>query len=388
MEHAMNTSNHNLSDCKKRAKLAARKEPYWQKIDRGISLGYRRKEASGTWIVRHWTTSGKKVEKAVGDCGIGYQCALSLALKEAKTPSQNTEMRLEEVFSSYMTYVSEHCAPSTIRDTEYRIKAHLLSPLGRVQLNKLSTKQLIEWRSALLRDKESPEALRRAKDTANRVTSILKAALNRAFQQGWCDSDSAWRRLKPYPMAGAAREGFLTEQQASKLIANCEGRFRALAIAALLTGCRFGELQKLEKDDFDPQNRSISIRNGKTGSRFVYLSPDAVELFSSLCREQADGPVFLNDHNRPWTKEQQRRALRKALRAADLPAITFYELRHSHASIALSRGINHQILAENMGTSIRMLEKHYGKFMVEVRRSQMSLHAPQLGEIEQVDTSK
>ena len=34
----------------------------------------------------------------------------------------------------------------------------------------------------------------------------------------------------------------------------------------------------------------------------------------------------------------------------------------NRVSIALKNGINIQLLAENMGTSVAMIEKHYGKF--------------------------
>jgi len=375
----MNTSNHDLSSSKKRAKLPVRKEPYWQKIDRGISLGYRRNEISGTWIVRYWVHSGKRIEKTIGDSTSEYQSALSLALKQASAPSHTPEIKLQEVFKAYLAYVSEQCAQSTARDTAYRIKAHILPSLGGIRLKRLTTKQLIDWRSDLLKGKTDPEELRRAKDTANRVTTILKAALNRAFQQGLCESDSSWRRLKPYPMTGRSREGFLTEEQASKLVAYSEGRLKDLVSAALLTGCRFGELQALKGCDFDPLNTCIHIRRGKTGPRQVFLTKEGAKFFANLTPKRHDAPLLVNQDHEPWTKAQQARALRKALKVSGLPQITFYELRHTYASIALERGINHQILAENMGTSIRMLEKHYGKFMQDARKAQIAAHGPRIG---------
>jgi hypothetical protein len=43
-----------------------------------------------------------------------------------------------------------------------------------------------------------PEAIRRRRSTANRLLTVLKAALNRAFHDGRIASDEAWRKVKPF----------------------------------------------------------------------------------------------------------------------------------------------------------------------------------------------
>jgi len=37
-----------------------------------------------------------------------------------------------------------------------------------------------------------------------------------------------------------------------------------------------------------------------------------------------------------------------------------YSLRHTYATFRLQEGVNHFVLARNMGTSVRMLEQFYG----------------------------
>ena len=54
------------------------------------------------------------------------------------------------------------------------------------------------------------------------------------------------------------------------------------------------------------------------------------------------------------------------------PATTFYALRHSHISHTLKSGVPTQLLAENTGTSIRMIERHYGKFIKDDRRRMLA----------------
>lgn len=42
-------------------------------------------------------------------------------------------------------------------------------------------------------------------------------------------------------------------------------------------------------------------------------------------------------------------------------------------------GMNSQLLAENMGTSVKMLEQNYGKFFAAARRQMIEAAAPKLG---------
>jgi site-specific recombinase XerD len=61
--------------------------------------------------------------------------------------------------------------------------------------------------------------------------------------------------------------------------------------------------------------------------------------------------------------------MRDAVKRAKLPKGTsMYTLRHTNASQSILAGMNLKLLAENMGTSIRMLEVHYGKFIAASRQ--------------------
>jgi len=49
--------------------------------------------------------------------------------------------------------------------------------------------------------------------TANRVPTILKAALNHAWKVGQVVSDDAWRRTKPFKGVDTARVRYLTKAE-------------------------------------------------------------------------------------------------------------------------------------------------------------------------------
>ena len=110
---------------------------------------------------------------------------------------------------------------------------------------------------------------------------------------------------------------------------------------------------------------------GKTGSRTVYLSEEALTLFARLADGKASDAILLpNEAGVAWGENHHQRRFARVVKAAKLdPATVFYSLRHTHISLALKAGVNIQVLAENCGTSVRMIERHYGKFLSQDRRA-------------------
>jgi hypothetical protein len=70
----------------------------------------------------------------------------------------------------------------------------IIPKLGNHRVDRLSKTQIEAWLAGLVRDDpDGPDAKRRSQDTANRILSILKAALNEAFadDHNGLPSDSA-----------------------------------------------------------------------------------------------------------------------------------------------------------------------------------------------------
>jgi hypothetical protein len=53
----------------------------------------------------------------------------------------------------------------------------------------------------------------------------------------------------------------------------------------------------------------------------------------------------------------------------------FYATRHTFISVALTAGVNLKWLAEQCGTSLAMIEKHYGRFLARDVEAQLQLLA-------------
>jgi hypothetical protein len=91
------------------------------------------------------------------------------------------------------------------------------------------------------------EGMRARRASANRVLTMLKAALNHAFDEGHVSNRDAWGpKLKPFHGVEVARVRYLTVAEAQRLINASDPAFRPLLRAALETGCRYSELTRLE----------------------------------------------------------------------------------------------------------------------------------------------
>ena len=145
--------------------------------------------------------------------------------------------------------------------------------LGSRLVTELMFDDIERWKWGLVRRSvDDPEVVRRSKDTANRVLTMLKAALNRAWRndKNHIPSDAEWRKVKPFDDVGRPRDVFLDVEQSNRLINVCSGAFRNLVTAALLTGARPpGELAPLRVRHFRADLGTLSIVDGKIGRAHV-----------------------------------------------------------------------------------------------------------------------
>jgi integrase len=152
--------------------------------------------------------------------------------------------------------------------------------------------------------------------------------------------------------------------EARRLINACDPDFRPLVEAALATGCRYGELVRLQVEDFNCAARTLAIRTSKSGRpRHVVLTEEGEALFTRLTvgREGA-APIFVRPDGRPWAASNQiRRMVEASARATITPAVNFHALRHTWASLIVMAGAPLLVAARNLGhADTRMVEKHYG----------------------------
>ena len=149
------------------------------------------------------------------------------------------------------------------------------------------------------------------------------------------------------------------------------------------TGLRVGEARTLKWRDIreiapprgsnEPPNVAVYVK-GKTGAReAVARTPEVktyfkriLELRTNELKKKPDNDeyVFCNRDGSPVGSFKK--SFISLIKAAGVETDshgdkrTIYSLRHTYATFRLQEGVHQFVLARNMGTSVAMLEKHYG----------------------------
>jgi integrase len=156
-----------------------------------------------------------------------------------------------------------------------------------------------------------------------------------------------------------------------------------------VTGARYDELIACSVRDFDEVARTLSV-DGKTGPRTVILQPEAVVFFQSICGVRAaNEPLLRRSDGARWNRSHQLRRMALALERAGLDQDgTFYALRHSYISRAIEGEVPLNIIADNCGTSVRIIETTYAKVLASKRRHFIERGAPKVNSVDCVGKNK
>lgn len=368
-----------IDKAKVRKALPVRHEPYWSApLGKGRVLGFRKiTPHTGSWIARMRNENGRKVYKAIGDAlgaastpTLDYEQARAAALKWFQGQDAGIEHDKATVADACREYVADRLrekGEGCSHDAEMRFRRTVYgTDFGAIQLAKLRTPRVKTWRDDLALSKPS----------ANRTLIALKAALNLAVTHRRVHPAAAreWGDVKAHKAAGRRRDLFLDIGQRRKLIeAAGAGALQDLMQAVALTGARAGELTGAKRSQFDARTGMMTFI-GKTGRRDVPLSPPALALFKRLSESKLPAaPLFTRPDGKPWAHSDWDELVRAAADKAKLPkGVCLYVLRHSFITEAISGGMSTLDVARLCGTSVMMIEKHYGHLVASAARERLA----------------
>jgi integrase len=212
------------------------------------------------------------------------------------------------------------------------------------------------------------------KSSQNRTMTALRAALNLAVQQRRVGADRAieWKQVKQHSHAEGRRQLFLDLDQRRRLIEAARGTVRDLIAGIALTGARPGDLRMARRSHFDSRTGTISFY-AKNHQRTIPLPLAALPLFERLAKDKLPNAwLFTRDDGKPWAHSDWDELVRAAAQGAGLqPGVCLYTLRHSFITQALMDGMSTLDVARITGTSLAMIEKHYGHLAMTQARERL-----------------
>ncbi len=380
-----------------RTALKRRREPYWTPLTKGKALGYRKGKKGGTWIARYRDDAGKQHYGSVGAADDAQDADGVRTLTHAQAQEkarewfsdkaralledegQQGKYTVRNAVDDYVSWSEKH--RKAAHEVRCAADAHIIPTLGNIEVAKLTTRRIEKWHERLadtparLRTRkgdkqryregaDDPDQQRQRRVTANRILTILKAALNRAFNDGFVSSNRAWARAKPFRGVTAARVRYLTDSEIKRLVNASAEPFRSLITGAILTGARYGELAALQASDFDARGGTVHVRQSKAGqARHVVLTDEGKAFFERATAGKAgEDLIFLKAGGQPWNRSDQGRPMLRTCAAARIsPAAGFHVLRHTYASRLVMSAVPLSVVAAQLGhRDTRMVDRHYG----------------------------
>lgn len=282
----------------------------------------------------------------------------------------HASITLEEYLHEWLGTVGNLRAPRTSETYRYTIERWIIPQLGDVKLSKLDHRKIERMYRSIAAEGIAPSSV-------HRVHRVLRAALNRAVKRGLL-SKSPMDQVDA-PSNKIDRRETLSPDHAVRLLAYFDDRspmMRMAAYLAIYTGMRRGELCGLTWGDVDWAHGVLRViqsrqrRDGKdlvggtktAGSTRPIVVDDAVMsevkkwrsfhehhaqsrglslLSSDYVLRHLDGTV-----PDPATLSKD---LLKAVRALELPRISFHDLRHTHATLLLQANVPLKVVSERLG---------------------------------------
>ena len=390
-----------ISTVKGRERLKPQSEPYWHRIATGRFLGFRPSMVGkgGTWIARSYdAATSRNSFHSLGDFGdLPASDRFNAASDAAREWFDHIGrggtakvITVGEACRRYVEHLKAEGKASNAKDAAGRFARFIDgTPLAALALPKLTRAHVQTWRRTMAatpclpqgrnakRPKERAPAptAKRSSSTINRDMVPLRAALNLAKADGYATADVWTVALAPIEGANGRRDLYLNRDQRRALLAELPDDLRPFVAALCALPIRPGAVAALRVSDFERHAGMLHVGADKAGAgRKVPLPPSAVALLREAARDKLPAaPLFCRADGRPWDRDMWKDPIKAAVRAAKLPAeATAYTLRHSAITDLVTGGLDLFHVAVLAGTSVAMIEKHYGQLRREHAREALA----------------
>jgi integrase len=272
--------------------------------------------------------------------------------------------------------------PSTYLSYQMHVERHINPALGSIPLQQLSGAHLNAFYANLLGQGENDGKRKLSPATVRRIHATLHKALADAVRWNKLSRNPAQAADPPRSKAGGSPEmkTWTAKELRSFLESARATRLYPLWLTLASTGLRRGEALGLRWEDVDVENSRLSIRQNrvsvgheviigkpKTGhGRNVSLDPGTLATLKALRTQQkkerlswpgyvTSGYVFLRENGEPYHPNLISHAFEAAVKSSQQPRIRLHDLRHTHATLALSAGVHPKVVSERLGHASVMI---------------------------------
>jgi integrase len=267
--------------------------------------------------------------------------------------------------------------PSTRCSYQVALRRHLVPYFGDCKLCDISRAEIQHYVNEML-------SQGRAWQTVHNVWSVLSSVLQSAVEYQYLDGNPA-RGVRFPPQPPVRERRILNPNDVERLLARLREPFRTMAMLAVLTGLRIGELLALRWRSLDLLNSTLrvseSVYNGafqqpksRTSVRTIPLGSICMHALRCLrgqtARGQPEDLIFARRDGKPYAASYVlQRVLQPAAVSAGLGRVTWHQLRHVHSTMLHDLGAPAKIVQEQLGhASLATTLNVYTHAVEETRR--------------------
>ena len=324
-------------------------------------LGVRVRPSGHRSFVWHGRVQGEPVRATVGTAALmtvedARKRALALSVGTAPRSSEGRSgapLFRDFVLAEWFPAYRGRCAPSSCQFANRVLERQLIPAFGRLPLDAIRRVDVEGWFDAYSRT---------APGGANKALEILGQIMNAALAGG---------HVETAPVKGIAKNPrpkltrFLSAGEIERLLRVLDRlvdkrpsrRQQADVIRLLLlTGCRKGEILKLQWSEVDGER--LNLAESKTGPRRVWLSKAAQAILARQPRA-AGAYVFPSPRHPDKPLSDTLQLWRRARKEAGLDDVRLHDLRHTVASQAVARGVSLSTVARMLGHADPVMTLRY-----------------------------
>jgi integrase len=271
---------------------------------------------------------------------------------------------LEEAGAEYCRRLAVNNAKKSYRLTQAAdLRNHLVPHFAGKTLVQIQVRDVERYVAA----KQSQLALKTIRNHVNTLHSIFELGI----KQGWCSTNPVKIAARPRIRKTETRIRFLELDELERLVSTAYpedawGRVEpAMYLTAAMTGLRQGELLGLRWRDVDFKSRRIRVVTNYVRGEFDHPKSEESARSVPMGRKVEEALTELRSHShyshdsdlvfahpesgRPLDRSKLSRRYNQAIGRAEVPRVTFHELRHTFGTTMAKAGVPRRTIQAWMG---------------------------------------
>lgn len=347
-----------------------------RKRARGQNEGSIFQRKDGRWVGQlslGWKNGRRERTYFYGNTASSVQDQMTAAKEKRRRgiPVKDDSRTVARLLDDWLASIKSSVRTRTYEKYQDTVRIHLKPSVGRLKIEKLMPQDVQKLLDEKLAGGLHPR-------TVQSVKQVLSYALNEAVRWQLLSRNVAM--LVKGPKIPQREMNVWNEEQARKFLETCTGKpLDALYTVALFTGLRRGEILALRWSDLEldagmlmvrrnmqrTRSRGIVFEEPKTkkGRRSINLAPPVIAALRAHRKRQLEtrlacGPewkdqdlVFCTGLGTPLDPRTLALDYERMIEKSKLPRITFHSLRHTFATIGLTKNVNPKVMADMLGHS-------------------------------------